>query len=184
MRNLFAVVICSKEMFKVYWPHNSSEDATVKLVEIIIKFLKDLYSSFQEEFSQVDEITEIVCPSKLEVKDYWVFLLTAMKRYALVEAFDGENFDVKKEKSILERELRSQKLFNKKTPTLQPRIESTKIKKNQKSKPTSSKKRSHSPEVSVLTKKKGKLVSPNTFLKNFHNNDSVTCWLNSSIQVS
>ena len=179
---MFAAIIWSKEIIKVYWPYNSTEESTVAVADGIIEYLKALFSSFEEEFPEVKGVTQVICPAKLEAKDYWVYLLTAMKKYVLVEAFDEEKFDVKKELSILERELKCQKLFQKSTSSPKPRRKEAQTKKNPK--PSSSQKRSHSPEVPVSTKKKkGSVVSSMSFIKTFKNNDFVSCWLNSSMQV-
>ena len=187
-----AVVICSKETFKVYWPYNATDESTVELAEGVIKFLKQLYSIFDEEFPEVKDVTLVHCPSKLEVKDYWIYLLTAMKKYVLLESFDEEKFDVKKELVILERELRSQKLFQNTTPYKQSRSERAKPKNKPNPKTPSSQKRSHSPDRSstspetalASTPKKSKETLSKNLLKTFQNRDNVSCWLNSSIQVS
>ena len=186
---MYALVIWSKGICKVVWPYlpDNVEGATKAVTGVIDKYLKELYECFKEESPGMKEISQQVCENSLDNKEYWVYLLTVLKKFVQGQTFNSKNFDSKRELSTLEKELRCQKLFFLETPP----ANTTKPKRNESNtsnrRKPNTRKRSHSPEEVKSSSPKRRKSSTEglqgNVIKTFQNKDLVSCWLNSSIQV-
>ena len=160
-----------------------------KVKKLFQNYCRELFGSFSSKPPKI-RTSMVFCHQTHEKESEWVFLLSFLKACLMSGVFDENSFDPRRELLRMEKELNCRKVFpppavTKKRKTVDASDSQSKRHKVTRSEGT--KRNANPAEEDQSSSKKKRVQSSQTSSSNrrrrFLNQDGVTCWLNSTLQV-